>query len=195
MRDTLFKDVLFNLLLGFAALIILMLPFINDPADSNEIEAPGNMMVYIQWPPGSMDVDLWVTGPGTINPIGYSNKGGRLWNLLRDDLGSMHDSGLDNFENAFTRGLPAGVYQINIHCYTCNDLALLPVPVRVEITYKETLQANLIRPLLFTSVELHSTGEEITVIRFELDADQSIVSGSRSHFFTPLRSARERMMR
>ena len=34
--------------------------------------------------------DLWVQAPGDL-PIGYSNKSGGVFNLLRDDLGKAKD--------------------------------------------------------------------------------------------------------
>ena len=34
--------------------------------------------------------DLWVQAPGDV-PVGYSNKSGGVFNLLRDDLGKAKD--------------------------------------------------------------------------------------------------------
>jgi hypothetical protein len=34
--------------------------------------------------------DLWVQAPGDL-PIGYSNKSGGVFNILRDDLGKAKD--------------------------------------------------------------------------------------------------------
>jgi hypothetical protein len=34
--------------------------------------------------------DLWIQAPGDV-PVGYSNKSGGVFNLLRDDLGKAKD--------------------------------------------------------------------------------------------------------
>ena len=89
MHATLYRDVLFNILFAVFVLTVLMLPNLNPPTDEAKSEPPGNIIVHITWPPGNTDVDLWVDGPGELAPVGYSNKGDVLWNLLRDDLGAM----------------------------------------------------------------------------------------------------------
>ena len=74
-------------------------------------------MVEANWPPElDSDVDLWVQAPGDV-PVGYSNKGGAVFNLLRDDLGQQLDlSGL-NYETAYSRGIVPGEYTVNLHLY------------------------------------------------------------------------------
>jgi hypothetical protein len=71
----------------------------------------------MRWPDAAdTDVDLWVQGPGDV-PVGYSNKGGRLFNLLRDDLGLQSDAAKINYESSFSRGIVEGEYVINVHLY------------------------------------------------------------------------------
>jgi hypothetical protein len=53
------------------------------------------------------DVDLWVEAPGD-RPVGYSNKSGQIFSLLRDDLGKSQDITDFNYEIAYSRGMPAG---------------------------------------------------------------------------------------
>ena len=74
-------------------------------------------MVEANWPPDmDSDVDLWVQAPGDM-PVGYSNKGGAVFNLLRDDLGQQLDlSGL-NYESSYSRGIVPGEYTVNLHLY------------------------------------------------------------------------------
>ena len=70
--------------------------------------ATSDVVIEITWP-GDMDadVDLWVKAPDDI-PVGYSNKGGAIFNLLRDDLGKTLDLSSINHESAYSRGVAAG---------------------------------------------------------------------------------------
>lgn len=185
MTKVLFRDILFLMLLAFVAIIVWMLPHIQDAKKkiAEGDPSPGNLTVYISWPPGDTDVDLWVTGPGEPVPIGYSNKGGVLWNLLRDDLGLSPDLGPANFENSYSRGIPAGDWAINVHCYRC---PVVPVPVHVEVRLAEPGEGSII--LFTTSLELKMSGQERTVARFETDATGHIVPDSMDFTFIPLRA-------
>ncbi len=185
-----FQDKLFLLMMGFAAMVYMMLPHLNPPANEDNAEPPGNVIVHITWPEGDTDVDLWVTGPGEPVPVGYSNKGGLLWNLLRDDLGNQIDATDINYENAFTRGIIPGEYVVNVHCFRC---PILPVPVEVEVSVKgETENGGKIplKVIATTQVVLHQQGEELTAFRFILNRDGTLESGSLNHVFRELRAAR-----
>lgn len=189
MGRTTFRDLLMIMLLGFVFIIVAMIPHLNPPASNSNAEPPGNVVVHITWPSGDTDVDLWTYGPGEVRPVGYSNQGGLLWNLLRDDLGDSPDATPLNYENAYTRGITPGEYIVNVHCYRC---PVTPVPVDVEVSVKRlnavaAKQGMII--LATTRAVLHSTGEELTAIRFKLTADGKLVPGSMNHVFRPLRSA------
>src|SRR6476469_2936813 len=106
-----FRDLLLLMLTGFVTVAVLMLSHINPKAQaavSKDSEPPGNVRVEVNWPPNlDSDVDLWVQAPGDV-PVGYSNKGGAVFNLLRDDLGQQLDlSGL-NYESSYARGIVPG---------------------------------------------------------------------------------------
>lgn len=180
------RDFTMLLTMAFFVMVVWMLPHLNPPADEDVAEPPppGNVIVFITWPEGTDDdVDLWVTGPGQMVAVGYSNKGGELWNLLRDDLGSETDATDLNFENAFTRGIIAGTYVFNIHCYRCPTA---PVPVTMKITMKENPDANP-RVLAVAKYILTLTGEEITMLRFDLTSEGTIVPGTTNHWYQRLR--------
>lgn len=187
MTGTLFRDLLFTMVLFFIVIVIWMLPHIHDPAKrADGQEPPGNITAMITWPAGDTDIDLWVTGPGEPVPIGYSNKGGVLWNLLRDDLGAMPDATALNYENAYTRGAPAGEYQVNIHCYRC---PVLPQKVTVEIGSSRLASGGKGTMVLATAtVELKANGQEKTAARFRIDANGDLVPGSLNAVFRPLRA-------
>lgn len=184
---TLFRDIIFLALLGFVSMVMMMLPHLNPPAKQDNTEPPGNVIAHITWPPGNTDIDLWVDGPGEVVPVGYSNKGGLLWNLLRDDLGTAPDATGLNYENAYTRGITPGEYTINVHCYRC---PVLPQHVEVEVSLKaESGDKSSMKIIATAGLDLTSNGQERTAIRFTLDKDGGLRPGSTHSVFKPLRSA------
>ena len=114
------------------------------------------------------DVDLWVQGPGDI-PVGYSNKGGALFNLLRDDLGKTLDLSSINHESAYSRGNQAGEYVINAHAYRIDPKNPPPFSVEAVVSTKiENDGVTQIVPILFTQAVIRYQGQELTLARFEL---------------------------
>ena len=211
----LFRDALTLMLLAMVVVLVLVMLHINPPTDGeNDIVAPGDVVIQINWPDGmSDDIDLWVQAPGDV-PVGYSNKGGKVANLLRDDLGSTADMTDLNEEFAFTRGLAAGEYTVNIHHYggVSKD-----VPVRCTVTTSRIklpaggpslpLTAFNTAPaitgalhqfgpereseqIVTKTVILDTLGRELTCARFTLDADGALVPGSINQIFRPIRAAR-----
>lgn len=187
---TVFRDVIMLALMGFVVIVILLLPHINPSAqkESVDINPPGNVIVEIQWPDDlDTDVDLWVQGPGDV-PVGYSNKGGKLFNLLRDDLGKSNDATTINYENSFSRGIVEGEYTINLHLYR-NISGVLPITVIVVVSVKENPDAST-KQILTRTVDLLSVGQEITVFRFELNKHGKLDVESVHDIYKSLRSGR-----
>ena len=184
---TVFRDFTLLMVLGFVSMVVWLLPHVNPPADSSDADPPGNVVVAITWPEGDIDIDLWVTGPGEMTPVGYSNKGGVLFNLLRDDLGRLPDATALNYENAYSRGIVEGEYIVNLHCYRCS---VVPQPVDVEVSVNDATSGKGARMIATTSLELSANGQEKTALRFELDAAGKLVPDSLNSVFRPLRSAK-----
>ena len=175
---TVFRDVITLALAGFVAMVILLLPHLNPRGENAQAstEPPGNVIVEVRWPDElDSDVDLWVEAPGDI-PVGYSNKGGAIFNLLRDDLGQRADATDLNYEVTYSRGIPPGEYTINVHLYR-NAGAVLPIPVTVVTSVKKS-PTERARQLLASKVELVREGQELTVYRFRLAEGGELVSGS-----------------
>jgi hypothetical protein len=190
--DTVFRDVIMLALAGFVAMVILLLPHLNPPGETAEetTQPPGNVIVEVRWPDEiDADVDLWVEAPGDI-PVGYSNKGGTTFNLLRDDLGKRADATGLNYEVSYSRGIPAGEYTVNIHLYR-NAANVFPISVTVVTSVKKSAKESA-RQLLATKIELAREGEELTVYRFQLSEDGSLVPGSVHSLQRNLRAWRSR---
>jgi len=169
-------------------MLLIVLPWLNPPTEdrTGDITPPGNVIVHIVWDEGNIDVDLWVFGPKEFKPVGYSNKGGLIWNLLRDDLGSMDVTDL-NYENSFSRGVIPGEYIINVHCFRC---PVLPVNVKIEVSVKKdnNNQKSALKIIAKTKLQLRQSREEVTALRFKLNKEGDIVPGSINHVYRPLRA-------
>jgi hypothetical protein len=114
-----FRDLITLALCGFVVCVVLIMPHINPPVTktAQDTDPPGNVIVEVRWPDElDSDVDLWVEAPGDV-PVGYSNKGGVIFNLLRDDLGKRADATGMNYEVSYSRGIAAGEYTVNVHLY------------------------------------------------------------------------------
>jgi hypothetical protein len=187
---TVFRDVIMLALAGFVAMVILLLPHINPPgrAAQENTQPPGNVIVEVRWPDElDCDVDLWVEAPGDI-PVGYSNKGGVIFNLLRDDLGRRADATGMNYEVSYSRGIVPGEYTVNVHLYR-NAAGVLPIPVTVVTSVKKSAKESA-RQLLASNIELGREGQEMTVYRFRLSEDGDLVPGSVHSVQRNLRSWR-----
>jgi hypothetical protein len=189
--DTVFRDVVMLALAGFVVLVIMLLPHLNPPGarTADDMAPPGNVIVETRWPDEiDADVDLWVQAPGDV-PVGYSNKGGAVFNLLRDDLGSRVDVTGLNYETSYSRGVLPGEYTVNLHLYR-NPSKSYPIPVTVVTSVKRSAD-QAARQLLASKVLLVREGEETTVYRFRLSEAGALVAGSVHSLQKPLRSGRK----
>jgi hypothetical protein len=187
---TVFRDVIMLALAGFVAMVILLLPHINPAGKAAEenTQPPGNVIVEVRWPDElDSDVDLWVEAPGDV-PVGYSNKGGVIFNLLRDDLGRRADATGMNYEVSYSRGIVAGEYTVNVHLYR-NTAGVFPIPVTIVTSVKKSAKESA-RQLLASNIELGREGEELTVYRFKLSEEGDLVPGSVHSLQRKLRSWR-----
>jgi hypothetical protein len=184
--DTLQVDLYLALAGIFAVLFLLAILLINPIGAKKEatILAPGSIIVEIRWPDNlSTDVDLWIKAPGE-KPVGYSNKSAKVFNLLRDDLGTVRDLLQVNYENAFSRGIPGGEWVVNIHMYR-NKENVWPIPVSVQVSIQTN---NRLEVIYFTKAELSHDGEEITICRFRTTEKGKIIPNSLHHIPKQLRS-------
>ena len=188
---TVFRDVIMLALAGFVMLVLLLLPHLNPRATPQDpTPRPGNVMVELRWPDElNVDVDLWVQAPGDV-PVGYSNQGSAIFNLLRDDLGHLNDTTDLNYEFSYSRGVPAGEYTVNLHLYR-NLANVYPIPAVVAVSVKNS--PNLpAQQILSTKLNLSHEDEELTAFRFKLDEEGRLLSGSVHNLPRPLRASTRR---
>jgi hypothetical protein len=189
--DTVFRDVVMLALAGFVVLVIMLLPHLHPPGakTADDLAPPGNVLVEVRWPDEiDADVDLWVQAPGDV-PVGYSNKGGAVFNLLRDDLGARADVTGLNYETSYSRGILPGEYTVNLHLYR-NASRVYPVPATVVTSVKRGADQPA-RQLLASKALLVREGEELTVFRFRLTDAGALVAGSVHSLDKPLRAGRK----
>lgn len=175
---TVFRDVILLALIGFVAMVVMLLPHITKKKEQTEEQkAPGNVIVEIHWPDDMpFDVDLWVQAPREL-PVGFWNMGGHTFNLLRDDLGGEGDATDKNYEITYSRGIPQGEYIVNVHMYgPLTPGVTLPVTVVVSTKPKYGDLSQILK----TTVKLTRRNQEETAYRFRLDADGELVEGSVS---------------
>jgi hypothetical protein len=183
MSHTLFRDAILLALISFMCMVVWILPHLNPPTAKDDMIPPGNLVAFITWPEGNVDVDLWLDGPGEPVPVGYSNKGGVLWNLLRDDLGTIADVTSLNMETGFSRGIIPGEYRINVQCYRC---PLGPVDVHVEVSMKAP--SGAVSTIATSTVTLRRHFEEKTALAFRITESGEVDQSSMNTLFKPLRS-------
>lgn len=169
-------DCLFNTVGALFFLIIALLAQINPPTDP-QIKPAGNLVASAAWPSGAIDVDLWLGAPGDSG-VGFSRKSGKVWSLLRDDLGTSNDATDLNYETAFTRGLPDGEYSVNVRCYGCAGKVPVPVDVEVRLATGELIWRGV--------VDLVADKQERTAVRW-LMRDGAVVAGSQGFVFKNVR--------
>lgn len=188
--DTVFRDTIMLALAGFVTVVMIVLAHVRPEAQAatskDAASMPGNVMIEAHWQ-GDLDadVDLWVQGPGDV-PVGYSNKGGGLFNLLRDDLGKQMDLSDQNYEVSYSRGLLPGEYTVNLHLYR-NRSSLQAIPVKVVTSVKKG-QNKVSKQILVSDVAMDREGQERTVFRFRLDEEGRLIQDSVTTLFRPLRS-------
>lgn len=176
--------------MAFVIIVVILLQFIADKNPSEESVQQGNVLVELYWDDKiDTDVDLWVKAPQDV-PVGYSNKGGTVFNLLRDDLGNNPEIDVSgkNQEISVSRGIRAGEYVVNAHLYWLGD-ADLPVSVKSVVSVKPDNDSKP-RQLFSVDAELVRECHEKTLIVFTLDSQGNLRDGSVHYTQTNLRSNR-----
>ena len=157
------RDLLFILLGSLILVMTLLLLLINDPASESDSALRDVLIIDVYWeePYRGADVDLWVKGPADNKAVGYSNKTGTQFSLIRDVLSRRTTLAPINHEQAGAQALVDGSYAVNLHLYRTGD-AKIPLPVRVVVSVMN-------KEVLGKTVELLFQGQELTVFNFKLN--------------------------
>ncbi|MBV41078.1 MAG: hypothetical protein QF726_00680 [Alphaproteobacteria bacterium] len=168
-----FRDILFLMVFSLVVVIFLLTFLVNPVPKPNDVPLRTQILIEATWPSGTgYDVDLWGMGPDGI-PVGWGiYEAGPSLNLERDDRGKINDLSELNYEWMSIRTRNAGEYVVNIHLYN-QYKEPLPVPVKVRVTGKGD-----IGEIYETEILLKRRKEEVTVVRFTLDADGKLIEDS-----------------
>jgi hypothetical protein len=183
-----FRDMLFLLVFAYLVIGAVALAHVakQDEQQSKGQAPPGNVIVEMFWDKAiDADVDLWVQAPGDV-PVGYSNKSGVIFNLVRDDLGKGGDPNSMNYEVSYGRGRWAGEYVVNAMLYRTRDKKY---PVDAQIKVSQQNQQGQVQQVLQSNVVLTFEGQETTVFRFRLDEKGEFIPGSMNRIHKSLRPA------
>ena len=182
-----FRDMLFLLVFAYLVIGAVALAHIakKDDDQSKGQTPPGNVIVEMFWDKDTdADVDLWVQGPGDV-PVGYSNKSGVIFNLVRDDLGKGGDPNSMNYEVSYGRGQWPGEYVVNAMLFRSRDNKY-PVPLQIKVSLQN--RQGEVHQALQSNIELRFEGEETTAFRFRIDEKGEFIADSMNRIHKDLRA-------
>ncbi len=166
-----------DLLLSLLACLLIAAFLIASKKQQDETKetdrSAGDISVFLFWPDGDTDLDLWLRSPdGDI--VSFNHKSGTTWSLLRDDLGNPNDLTPHNFENAYSRGMPPGEYAVTVHAFRNGET--YPVAADAELRIRPDRNKS---PVTFNAhVVLDHVGDEATLWRFSIDNSGNLVPES-----------------
>jgi len=180
---TAFLDLLFNVLLGFVMLFIILMIIIKVESARPAVEDKNEFIITVNWNDGdNVDLDAWIKGP-TGRVVGFMQREGDGLFLQRDDLGSFNDDVklVDgqtvrvplNQEIINIRKIIPGTYIVNVHYYRHGSTATGDKLQQVQV---KLIRINPFREEATVNVELGVPGAETTVLVFDIfDGGQVIV--------------------
>ena len=200
-----FNDILFNALLGFVTLFILVLVLINPITKQGDITAYAEIMIILEWDGEvSDDIDIWVKGPGMKSPLSFQNKTSGFMHLDRDDLGTTSDTivvgGIAsiikiNREVVNMRGIMPGDYFINVHVYakpassnptlfTVSLVDINPYKEEIHVQHYATKSGELFKIPAFTVDKEGNISDifisDMVIPRITIESDTAIGSSTTS---------------
>lgn len=190
--DTAFLDMLFNMTLAFAFLLIITLMVVNPTkkADAN-INIKAEFVLTLVWPDGSADdVDIWLLGPDGSRTY-YLNKDTAVATLDRDDRGMYGDAfdidpadpsagkklNRQNNEIVTIRGIQPGKYAVAAYLFAEHKEVhgfkpdtVMPYAVNLTMTKLNPKVTDVLK----STATLSRSGQEVVFASFSIDADGNI---------------------
>ena len=168
-----FIDLLFNLMLGFAAMFLLSLSMITVSKNEHEsLKRDVEYFIRIEWQGNhDSDIDMWVQDP-TGDIIGYKDKQRNHMYLERDNLGNdatLKNPGHINEEVVSILKGYTGWYTVNLHWFERRRDNDNPVVQWSLIKMKPSMQT-----VASGTTHLKVKGQELTAFRFKLSNDGQI---------------------
>lgn len=175
-----FLDLLFNVLLGFTILLIILLAIIKVETSKPAVEDKNEFVIRLQWNSATNDdVDLWVLTPNG-NAVGFRAKEHDGVFLTRDDLGAANDvikqaDGTVTFnplneEIINIRKFVPGRYIVAAHFYRSDPERAEPISIKSTL-----LKVNPFEEYKPVEHQFSTAGEEKTLFIFTIMEDGSIV--------------------
>ena len=171
-------DTLWVLLVSIFGMLVIAITMMHKPAPDNPNTDPvnsGTITVIATWDnKRDDDVDLWVQSPDG-QAVGFPQKHGAVFDLLRDDIGTSVELHGINMENMYSRGAPPGEYAVSLHWYRCNSGCELPETVHVIVDLKPDPTVSSTTHIFEGDITLPRQGVEKMVIRFTLDSNMKLM--------------------
>ena len=175
-----FLDLLFNVLLGFTILLIILLAIIKVETAKPAVEDKNEFVIRLQWNNATNDdVDLWVLTPNG-NTVGFKSKEHDGVFLTRDDLGAANDivkkaDGTVTFnplneEIINIRKFVPGRYIVAAHFYRSDPERTDPLTIKATL-----LKVNPFEEYKPVEHQFTTVGEEKTLFIFTIMEDGTIV--------------------
>lgn len=188
---TAYIDLLINLLTGTVVLFILTTLLIAPITKNTEgIKKNADYVITMEWPEGiDCDVDMWVKDP-LNNLVSYRFMEAGLMYFERDDMGKRRSvyelNGKevvidpDNKEFVTLRGTFPGEYVVNLHVYSCIDVASqMALPANSPIEIPIIVELVKINPTFMVvkhiEMKMDSVWQEKTAIRFVMDDKKNVI--------------------
>jgi len=177
-----FIDILFNIVIGFAFLLILAFILIKPESKKKDFEHKAEFIIILEWDEKAQDdIDLYVQNPRG-NVLHYRQPMMDGMHLDKDDLGQRNDTYINtdgtittveiNREMATIRGITEGEFIVNAHYYS--DYARtgkVPKPLNVRV---EVYKVNPYKVVYIGSKEFNRKGDEHTFVRFTVKKDGKV---------------------
>lgn len=175
-------DLSLNLMLGFAALFIILLMILKTEtvSEPTNMDVRGHIVIKLTWNENyDSDIDLWVKAEEPLEIVGFKNKQGKRMFLDYDDTGSNNDtlSALGtiiktvadpvNQEIMYIKLKVESRFVVNIHYYRKNSD---PVDCLVEIISIDPK----FRLLKSKEIKLEFKGQEKTAFVFYTDENGNV---------------------
>jgi hypothetical protein len=177
-----FSVMLFKALQIVAFLFFIALLAISPDAKDGKIDSKAEFIITVDWPDNHPDdIDLFVQDP-IGNIAWYRHREAGFLTLDRDDRGGANDFILVNGrkipspireEIVTVRGLVAGEYTVNLSHFQATTGQPVAATVKVQ-------KLNPAAQVIFDDkVVLDHTGEELTALRFSIDAEGKVIDVHR----------------